>query len=230
MSNLAGFLERFRRSGAMTAHRTYRIALAACVGILILGCAAPGLADKGLPTGDTPYGAVPKRAGQGPPTSPSPGRGADGTEKYSPEACAKMQKELTSIEKEIADRSNKLDMLRTKRRLTKSRLESIQIERRRIGCLFQARLDKEEIQKCQKLTKERMDILDKREKLLQQDFKSLDELTPLYNKRRALWSSQDHCERARQREKEAAWKPASVGIVPCNKLPGWTVDRGINCK
>lgn len=58
MFNLSGFHERFHGPSAMTAHRIYRIAFAACMGVLLLGWAAPGhAAEPALPGADTPYGS-----------------------------------------------------------------------------------------------------------------------------------------------------------------------------
>lgn len=177
----------------------------------------------------------------------SPGKGAEGDEKYTPEACAKIPEELSKIRGEIADWENKKtavlfsDNYSEKKR--DSKLEAVQVKRRRIGCLFPSRLDKEDAQKCFQLTRDSKKIWADWLQSYRQVTNLSKEIESLEKKRDALTRSVDDCkkarqreerarqreERARQREKEKGWKPASVGIVPCNELPGWTVDSDVKC-
>ena len=126
MFNLASFHERLRRLGTPTSHRIYRVALAACVGMIILGGVAssradtrtpksgtplvtvPNRAEQGLPTSDTPYGAAPKRTEQGLPTRDTspPKAGAAPVQigpQLDPKQCGAIKERYATLARQLAE-------------------------------------------------------------------------------------------------------------------------------
>ena len=238
MLNLASFHERLRRPGAMTAHSIYRIAFAACVGILILGPAAPGRAGEGLPTSDTPYGA-----GKGQPTrnTGQPTAGAAPVQigdQLNPKQCG-------AIEARDAVLSKRLDEIGKAQAPLYRDLDDKTAQLRKLKCVDVHDLDEPaKYRQCGRIRKERLDALRKLSLGDKEKAKISSERTKMSN-----FLAECKAREAVQRVREGG--PASTAgdsssppsnddrsnLIPtrtrpesdCNILFGWTLTAHILC-
>lgn len=82
---------------------------------------------------------------------------------YSARACAKIYERARFIQSRIKSAQAGMSIRQREVSAIKAKLNVIQTKRRRIGCIYPSRLERSDIRKCTRLTKQRMKLLRKKD-------------------------------------------------------------------